>query len=74
MCKVYEGCRKMYDTDQIMSVIDEVASAAASLGQGGAHSYDTFIKAREKCTNILDEYNSYISDVQNQVTKLLQVI
>jgi len=63
----------MYDTDQIMSVIDEVASAAASLGQG-AQSYDSFIKAREKCTTILDEYNSYISDVQNQVTKLLQVI
>ena len=73
MCKVYEGCKEVYTPDFIMSIIDEVASAAASMSQG-AHSYDSFIRSRDKCLTVLTEYNTYITTVQERVVNLLEVV
>ena len=73
MCKVYEGCKVVYTPDYIMSIIDEVASAAASMSQGG-HSYDSFIKSRDRCQSVLNEYNTYITTVQERVVNLLEVV
>lgn len=42
------------ETVELMTIIDEMASAAASMSQG-AQSYDVFIRARDKCREKIHE-------------------
>lgn len=58
---------------ELVQIIDEIASAAASIPQG-AHNYDNFIRARESCIEKLHEHferKREISSVIKQLYKLL---
>lgn len=58
---------------ELMNIVDELASAAASLSQG-AQSYDTFIRARESCKRKLEEHFEKRKEISLAIEKLYKLL
>ncbi len=56
-----------------MDIIDEVAGAAASMNQG-AQSYDSFIKARERCMEKIHTHFLYSDSMRTAIKKLVDLV
>lgn len=59
----------MYNTSELMSTIDEMVSAAVGM-QTNTQNYDIFIKSRDRCHSMLNEYFSYIEQVTSCVKQM----
>lgn len=62
-----------YAEKEIMNIVDELASAAASLSQG-PQNYDMFIKARESCQHkihVLIDKQRQSAELIRELTNLL---